>query len=293
MSISPTPSYHLCPDFSVAPPPNGPLDLGSVLKNLDIDGLAPLNESATIEVPESVKWPRNGPDKKTGFSCSLNELRSAEFSLWAKVFGLDGLGGKLGWLSERTGEETLAVREIKTRYFNPTDVYMEDVLASPAVSAYVKGTKKKVPIYMITGIKWVEGASLSKSTEKTTSITGEGGATEPHSNTQVGAKGSFTSQAKTVASFEDSTDFILGFRVRKVSWKRGVRQTSDKVAGAVLDEDGKKAPKSAVLDGVEFADDFPSEDTIVNDNEEKIIVDDADLGGIESSFWVIPVVKEN
>jgi hypothetical protein len=94
MSVNPTPSYHLCQDFSIPPPPNGALDLGSILKNLDVDGLAPINEDARIEVPETVKWPRNGPDIKTGFSCSMSQLTAKEFGIWAKIFGVNGL--KLG-----------------------------------------------------------------------------------------------------------------------------------------------------------------------------------------------------
>lgn len=127
---------------------------------------------------------------------------------------------------------------------------MAETLASPNVYAFIQVTKKKAPLYMITGIKVAAGASLSKNKGKVTSVTGEGGATEHHSMTQAGGRASFTSEDKAAASFESSTEFILGYRVRKIFWNDGVMQASDKVGGSTLEDDDKGARKAYVLTGV-------------------------------------------
>jgi hypothetical protein len=216
----------------------------------------------------------------------MSQLMITEFGVWAKIFGVNGL--KLGWLSKRSGDETLIVRELKTRYFNPTPQYMADVLASPTVAAHIKVTRKKKPIYVITGIKWVEGVSVSKTKEKATNVSGEGSGTDPHSLTQVGGKASFTSEDKTAASFKESTDFIVGFRVRKIFWKRGGgMETSDKVAGSVLDGTDEAAIP-AVLVGVQSVDDFLIDDIAAADTREKVYVDEEGHKGIEASVWVFP-----
>jgi hypothetical protein len=286
MSTNPKPSYHLCPDFSIAPPPDGPLNLGSILRSLDVDGLAPVNEHSRMEVPADAIWPRNGPDIKVGFSCSISQLRSTEFGLWAKIFGMDGLGGKLSWLRKRKEDEMLTIKELKTRYFNPTDEYMAQTLASPNVEAFIQVTQKKMPLYMITGMKAAIGATLSKSKDKTTSASVEGGVTEPHSMTHVGGKVSYTSEDKAAASFEGSTNFVLGYRLRKIFWKNGVMQISDKVAGSTLEDDTPGASKAGVLAGVETIDNFKFEADATD--SEKVFEDEEGLAGIEPSIWVLP-----
>lgn len=162
MSVNPKPSYHLCPDFSISPPPDGHLTLGSILKNLDVDGVAhPLDLGSTIDIPNTEVYPRDAPDSKSGFTRTLHELRSVEGSFRAKIFGLDGLGGSLGFLRKRTDDETLTVEDLQTRYFSPTEEYMKKALELPNVALFVNVTRMKVPVYMVTGIKVAVGAKLS------------------------------------------------------------------------------------------------------------------------------------
>jgi len=56
---------------------NSPLDLASILRSLDADGS--LNEDSRIEIPAEKIFPRNGPDIETGFSCTMSQLRSAQY----------------------------------------------------------------------------------------------------------------------------------------------------------------------------------------------------------------------
>jgi hypothetical protein len=287
VSVNPTASYHLCLDFSTAPPDNGPLKLGSILKNLDIDGLAPINENSHIKVEEEVCWPRNGPDVKKGLKFSMDDLKTTDFGIWAKVFGAEGLGGKLGWLSKWSADEELTIKALNTRYFNPTDEYMTKVLESAEVAARLKVTKKKLPLYMITGLKWVEGASLSKKKATSTSVTLEGGATDPHSGTSAGGKASYTSEETASASFQESTDFVLGYRLRKISWKRGSMQISDKVAGRVLDG-GSKTATSEVLDGINYVDEFAEEKNMDEAIAAGRVLVIKENGSIGASVWVLP-----
>lgn len=152
-SIGPKPSFYLCPDFSIAPPPHGHLQLGSVLRAVDIDGvLTPLDIGATSAVRESQLLPRDKPAEKTGFSRSLKELRSLEGSVWAKVFGWDGLGAAFSFLRRRENDKPLTVEKLLVRYFVPTPEYVKQTLEVDSVAFYVKNTKFKKPVYLITGL---------------------------------------------------------------------------------------------------------------------------------------------
>ncbi|KAH6997691.1 hypothetical protein BKA56DRAFT_664362 [Ilyonectria sp. MPI-CAGE-AT-0026] len=107
-SFSPQPSFHLCPDFSIAPLPNGHLELGSVLRGLDFDSvLTPLDIGDTIKVPDSQLKPLDKPSEKAGFSRSLKELRG----IWWEKDGTrhhaeDIVGATLGEFMEK-GEGVL------------------------------------------------------------------------------------------------------------------------------------------------------------------------------------------
>jgi hypothetical protein len=286
-STSPKPSYHLCPDFSISPPPHGHLALGSILKNLDVDGVAhPLNPNSAIAIPNTEIYPRDGPDSKTGFTRTLMELRAVEGSVWAKIFSLDGLGGKLGFLRKRTDDEILTVEDLQTRYFSPTEEYMHKSLGLPNVAIFVNVTRMKVPVYMVTGLKVAVGAKLSKAKAKTTKIDGGMGVTDPHSGTSAGGSGGYTSDDADAVGFDGSKPFVLGLRVRKIWWKDGVIQTSDNVAGSILG-DGEGRGEISAATAVQFVDDFSVEGAAAATPRKVYTNEERELG-IEPSDWVFP-----
>jgi hypothetical protein len=182
----------------------------------------------------------------------------------------------------------LTIDALKTRYFNPDNEYMAIVLASREVAARLKVTKKKLPIYMITGLKWVEWAFLTKRAGRTHGLTAEGGGVDPNTGIAGGGTGNLRDEETAEASFKESSDFILGYRVRKMSWNVwGKQQIDDKVAGAVL-EDGYEKP--AVLAGVDYVDDYIGENAENIDDavaSGKAIVD-ADGENGELFVWILP-----
>ncbi|KAF5702069.1 major facilitator superfamily transporter [Fusarium mundagurra] len=286
-STSPKPSYHLCPDFSIATPPDGHLTLGSILLSLDVDGVAhPLNLNAAIGIPPEHIFPRNGPDSKTGFTRTLKELRSVEASIWAKIFSLQGLGGTFNFLNKRTDDESLTVEEIQTRYFSPTEEYMTKSLELPDVAGFVTATQKEDPVYMVTGLKVAIGAKLSKVESKTKNLKAEIGASDPQGMVSAGGSGGYASEDTSAMGFDGSTPFVLGIRVRKIWWEKGVRKTSDKVPGRALDND-RAHDKASPVSGARFVEDF-----LVDDDEtptaEKIFANEIDGLGIEPSNWALP-----
>ena len=277
MSFNPKPSYHLCPSFMIPPPPDGHLDLGSILTNLDSDGVDnPLNIYSRISVPEEQIYPRNKPDEKHGFTRTLKELRSVEAGIWAKICGFGSVGAR--FLRERSDDETLTVVKLLTRYFSPSKEYMDESLGDANVTTYVEDTQKKQPLYMVTGYMYVEGAKLSRADTKSTEVGGEASATDPATQSSMGGKAGYKDSSSSGAGFNGSTSFILGLRVRKIWWKKdGERQMSDKVAGATL-EDSAPA-KDKVLNGLQFEDDATLEGEKVDMTTEVL--------GIEPSVWVL------
>ncbi|KAL2883181.1 hypothetical protein SGCOL_001369 [Colletotrichum sp. CLE4] len=257
-SFSPQPSFHLCPDFSIAPPPKGHLKLGSVLRGLDHNSVfSPLDIGDTVEVPDSQLFPLDKPSEKTGFTRSLRELRGLEGSIWAKVFGSDGLGAMFSFLRNRENDEILTVKKLFVQYFIPTSEYMKNALQIDGVAFHIDNTKHIKPVYLVTGLMWTAGAKLSKVQSKKNKVSGHAAATDPYSGTTAGAKGAYESEEVLATSFDGSTPFILGIRVRKIWWdKSSVRHDTEDIVGATLGE--CKSKDDGILDGIKFVDDEDS-----------------------------------
>jgi hypothetical protein len=86
--------------------------------------------------------------------------------------------------------------------------------------------------------------------------------------------------------FDGSTPFVVGIRVRKIWWEKGVRKTSDKVAGAALDE-GSAQDKAGPVSGARFVEEFLV-DGVEEAPAEKVFSNEAGDLGIEESNWVLP-----
>lgn len=308
MSSSPTPSYHLCPDFSIAPPTKGHLDLGTILLSLDVAGVSfPLNLGSLVEIPKDRIFPApkveatatdqaqpppattdddfnvEGWDMKGGFTRTMGQLRKLDTSIWVKI--AHGIGGKLGWLSERSADETLTVKKVLTKYFVPTNEYLEEALNATNVADFITETEKKKPVYMITGLKVAVGASLSKAKSKSTGPGAELGVQDPQSGAGGGGTASYVSKDTENVGFENSSDFVLGLRVRKISWKAGVRKTTDDVRGATLEE-GDRDEGNGIMEGVVVVDDFIADEP--EGAKGKVFVNEEEDSGVESSIWVLP-----
>ncbi|KLU89427.1 hypothetical protein MAPG_08398 [Magnaporthiopsis poae ATCC 64411] len=275
-----TPTYHLCPDFRIPPPPNGHLTLGTILKSLGEDGVhAPLNKGREVEVrPEELR-PLAGSHAQRGFTRSLSELRSAEGGIWAKIFGLSSLSAKFS--HSRGIGKFLTVKELHTRAFLPDDEYMHQSLSNPKVNVYVTTRKLKVPIYMITGIMVAIGASWSDTETKITEADTGGGMAIPKTPASIGGTESAT-------GVEDSDDFVLGIRVRKIWWDDGGRQFSDQVVGRVLASRKGEARISDPDAGMHVADDFGPGEGLDAVADEKRFLDDGALTGMEPVVWILP-----
>ncbi|KAL5089022.1 hypothetical protein Trisim1_006165 [Trichoderma cf. simile WF8] len=285
MSISPTPSYHLCPDFPIPPPPNGHLTLGTILPSLGLEGvLRPLNLNSVPDIPAEFKFPKDGPHSITNFTRTLKQLRTVKGSIWAQLFSSGGPSEKFNFLSTRDDDETLTIADVQTTYIIPSEEYMKKALENDGVSLFINVTKMKVPVYMITGIKVAYGAKLSGLHSRIKNASGEANVTEPNSGISAGAEAGYESENTASTGFDGSTPFILGIRVRKIWWKKGIRQTNDNVSGSILaDSDGEDAP--SLLVGLEFEDDFVAEDNSLN--QAKVIEEVDELTGPEPCQWVL------
>ncbi|KAL8294202.1 hypothetical protein RB597_008038 [Gaeumannomyces tritici] len=209
-----TPTYHFPPNFSIGPAPSGPIDIGTILNNLrDVEVL---NEDCRVAIPQAQLYCHH----KRGFTATRSRMRKGEFGLWAKLVGVDGIGGELSWASERTDEDVYKFRRLDTITFSPSAAYLRSSMREPDVAEFVEGTGFE-PVYMVTGLKIAIGPSVS--TKKATSFAGilEGGVQQPGgAPIEIGPRANRVGEDTNSEGWEGSDDFIIGLRVKKLVYKR-------------------------------------------------------------------------
>lgn len=199
--------YFLAPDFTTAPPPKGPIHLGSILRNLtEFD---PLNRIVQT-IPKTQLYP---VDKKTRFEISLLELHSANSGLRAKALELLGLGANASIERTEGSSSVLSCQQLETFVFNPTDSYINDSLNDPDVRSFMRS---RVPVYMVTGLKVARGASSTSSTSRTVALEADAGLVPSGMPVEVGVRAGYASSIEEGEKWDTSTDFIVAFKVRKI-----------------------------------------------------------------------------
>ncbi|KAK0727290.1 hypothetical protein B0T26DRAFT_624190, partial [Lasiosphaeria miniovina] len=148
------PTYHLAPSFTTRPFPDGPLDLGTVVE--DLQSFHPINQSTSrIAIPDGQRY----VDVKEDVTASAKSSFSGEASFFIRV--LDGsIGGDASLKSQRSEENVYTVARLETAYFYPSPSYIKQCLRLTEVNDYLDMANHKAPVYLITGLKIAWGATV-------------------------------------------------------------------------------------------------------------------------------------
>ncbi|SMR52952.1 unnamed protein product [Zymoseptoria tritici ST99CH_1E4] len=257
-------TYFISPNFDIAPPPDGPLKLGHIIPRPDESDIEPLNVDSYIAAPASLP-----PMLKTGFSSSRSKLLAGELGIWAQVMATIGVHASAGF--DCSSDDEINVGEVETQTFQPSLDYVTRSVAGLDVAAFLEQTRYKAPVYMITGLKIARGASMRSSSSR--SINASGGVDLPMEGARVGPSGKLTHRRAEHGSFEDSSDFVLAFRIQRVRFrvKDGVPEIRDRatyVKGAKMlgdDDETPQGPEAPEVLGLQDeADELPEEVGLLN-----------------------------
>ncbi|CAG9947555.1 unnamed protein product [Clonostachys rosea f. rosea IK726] len=234
-------------------PPEGPIKLGNVL--------------TSVQRPEQPLSTTPPPTENEVFSLekkdvehSITKLRDGNFSLFTKFLNFIGISVDVTVSWEHSNEELYRFQKVETQQFIPKDEYIQKCIETPAVRRFLERSRYRKPVYVITGLKTVYGASAksteSQSQDKKASIAVDGNVLGG-GNVAPGA-GAATENKKST-TWEGSSDFVFAFRVRKVQVSRktqGVKDNDDYTKGAKFDRDDayrvkEDIPELSILSQVE------------------------------------------
>lgn len=253
--------YLQAPNFDLPPPPSGPLKLGHILDEPD-EPRYPLNEYDIAPPLKSETYTQTA----TGFSATRSQLGEKSFKLWAKLTDLVPIG--IGASASRKNDSTdvFSIKTMETIFFLPSKSYVErSVLQSADVKTFLQGSRWGAKVFMITGLKVARGASVTthKLKEKGDSADGSVNLGALGVPVDFGASAGRADVSEEVTSIANLGDFILGYQLRKIVYKKGkpIKHQAHNV-GAVFDSDpvagGGGGKEEAVdIEGLEEADVMP------------------------------------
>jgi len=261
------PTYHVMPNFTTRPFPDGPLNLGTLVE--DLKQYYPINQGAANRVP--IPKGQRYTDMKEDIKASLKSSFAGEGSILVKVLDRS-IGGDASLKGQKKDEDEYEISKLETVYFYPQLSYIKKCLQLTDVKDYSEMANYKEPVYLITGLKIAWGATISTERGRSFAGSAEGGVQVPSGpiDLQVKAQGAVSSDSEMVSSFGKPADFVLGIQVQKIYHKR-----------AFLVGESTLAVKRVVKNAVLVDDDEPGPED-VDDEVDFIIADleDDDLEGL-------------
>ena len=269
-------TYIVAPNWSTAPPPEGPIKLGHILD--DLTEFVPINRHSVLPIPQNVLNPMIS---HSGFTMSRDELVSGKLGVFAKILGMLGVGASTDISYTKDQKDVMSIEHLQTASFDPTESYIKDSMDLPDVRTFMQGCRFKVPVYMVTGLKIGRGVSLKSSTNKTVSVKMEAGLNIPGSSTELGPRGGYTHRAGESQSLYGEEDFIVAFRVRKIWYQVGELKNKAHNEKVVM-QDGTATRGGPAMtlcwdDGIQL--DETSAESIWKDIE-----------GSEDEHWLVPKI---
>ncbi|KAK5653675.1 hypothetical protein OQA88_8705 [Cercophora sp. LCS_1] len=271
-------TYHLPPNFSIHPPPSGPIELGSILNNLQ--DVEVINPDSRVEISKASIYCH----QKHGFTATRSRMRKGEFGVWAKMVGMDGVGGELSASRGFSEETEYNFNRLDTFTFTPSAEYLAASMRELEVSEYVQATDWE-PVYLVTGIKVAVGPSIRLTRTASTAGKVEMGLHQTASfPVEMGTRVEFEREGHVSEGWETSDDFIFGLRLKKLVYKRGWLA---RWRGEERQLRASQFNKGAQLVGIDDDDDESDEDEVMElevlEGENAEVEDD----GVEETRWIV------
>ena len=243
--VAPKKFYFLAPTRDS--PPDGPIVLGNIVASPStpedaINGTPPPSFYDPKAPYES--WQSNWKSEK-------EKHISGSGGIWASFLQLLGVGGDFSVKISDSNKDIFEFRRLTTRYFVPNTKYVEACLKDEDVQDFLKKNKYREPLYMITGVKVAQGASVTREFMKERGLFAQFGidltaATGGMVPLQFGPKLDVSRGSSDKESSSEMSDFIFAFRLREIKFKRKEMTHEDYTKHALYSSD--QVPEDAEAD---------------------------------------------
>lgn len=190
-------TYFLCPGFDY--PPES-ISLGSIISS-------PSEPSVALNMDDDFRPPK-GVIKlaQEGATIRREDLRQVKHGIISIFLRLTGFGSDADQVEGI--EDTFKFSKIETVYYKPSEEYVQKAVQSEDVKFFLASSLFRKPLYLVTGLKIVRGASQrrpSKAFSVGTAVGNVAGGVP----IGVGVGAEFARSRSESKSFEKPSDFIF------------------------------------------------------------------------------------
>ncbi|KAI7763870.1 hypothetical protein LZL87_006252 [Fusarium oxysporum] len=216
-------------------PPEGPIKLGNVISSVKRPHIPLINSPPTEEtgVFKSEK-------KKVQYT--TEKLRSGKFSILTKFLSVLGFGVDFGAEADDiSNEEIFMFETLETIEFIPTSEYLQNCAESKDVRRWLERYGSSRPLYIITGLKSVTGATANTLKSRTVggnlSVEVDGTILSGGTVPLGGGPGIEGKACTSQCTKWEGGNFVFAFRVSKVRVRKTgeVKSEDPYTKGAMLD----------------------------------------------------------
>ncbi|KAH0837206.1 hypothetical protein AYO21_08136 [Fonsecaea monophora] len=285
----------------------GPISLGNILHDPKTPQYA-LNDEDRQPLPKLFI-----DDTKSHFAVTITNNKAKSAGIGSSLLQLFGFSADLAAERTKTLTWTIEADQLATQEINPKASYVETCFKHPEVQSFLRKTKFRKELYMITGIMAVSSATVSSEIGQKHLFSAKlGGNLAPVAAgvpVEAHVSGSISGDRGKQGSFGKS-DFILGgansfeaYKLRKIQYLKtqSVKDMKDVYSGTVLDNDRPALPLG---DEVEEEDQTAEaqflglEDSVAGRDEFEFAAVEAQVSRRESSGgetieFVLPVESED
>lgn len=143
-------TYHVCLSYDGPLIPTGTIELGHIITKIS-EPCTSLNKDDRVDISEDKV--QSSDMNNYMMETKTNSIRKLE------------LGFSSFWHSVEISSDINYKYQfdlIETSFFDPTQEYYDESVSLPAVQSYLKASKYKLPLYMITGLMIGRGGKLWK-----------------------------------------------------------------------------------------------------------------------------------
>lgn len=207
-------TYFLVPGWDF---PVGSIQLGSIIASPSFPHRSFI-ENDIIPIDTKVHL-----SDKFNFSTTLDKSKSNKFGLWAQFLQIFGLGAEASVSFDKGAIDTYAFQHMQTTWFLPSKAFVDACVKNTNVVDFLEQTNFRKPLYIITGLKTVEGASVTTVNSKGRGVNAKLGfdGTSAAVPVTVGPEVERNIEESETASFEKSSPVIFAFKLAAVRCKEG------------------------------------------------------------------------
>ena len=158
---------------------------------------------------------------KTNFTETIDRSKKRKIGLWAKFLEIFGLGSEISVQYDKDHIDKYSFKRMKTEWFLPSKDFVEKCVQTPEVTAFLEQTGYRKPVYMITGLKTIEGASVTTVRSKARKLHGRLGfdGTSAAVPVSVGPEGEYAASESETATFTNSSPIVFAFQLSRIVCK--------------------------------------------------------------------------